>query len=653
MDIVYFIIAILFAIVVSDIIGSIFTKIPQIIIQIIIGGIVSLLPFSNEFDFNPEIFMLVIIKPLIFNEAQRLSLDELKKYSKPILSLSLVLVVVTGAFTSIMVKLIMPEMSLATAFILAAIIIPTNSSVLRSLTENLKFPRHIFHILENESLFNEAVAILMYELALSVSISREFILRTTVFEFIFKIIGGIVIGTLLGLIIVKLRYSIAKSNFENPSMMIVIQLITPFVVYIISEEYLHLSGIMAVIMSGIVHKAEKPVLNLKSTKLQVISNSTWEVVDYTLEGVGAVMLGLILPNAITNILKNDLKILFKLSYISVFVYFAVASLRFLWVFLRTDMFKISNDKKIKDSIVYALSGIHGTVNLIIALLIPVEDNSRNVFFFREDLIFIAALAILISIIVPAIIFPLFFDIKDEIKGEYTFDKVKKAMLEYTVSELVNGSKNKNDYSMIYVKNILEGQLSFLGKESESKLDREEIRKIFGEAHKIQLKAVDELSNQQHINAQVLSFYKAYISNLDKFSIKSKFLKLKLDLIDKKIRRSSKNSNYEEYRKNFIEDLNTVHEYSCDVALSYLHKIIDGSNYKNVSFVIKHYNEKLKGKVNDIDALERSKDVKNYLSKVFSIENTFIEDYLEKGLISESLADELKEQVSYDQLIYMK
>ena len=227
------------------------------------------------------------------------------------------------------------------------------------------------------------------------------------------------------------------------------------------------------------------------------------------------------------------------------------------------------------------------------------------------------------------------------------------MLEYTVSELVNGSKNKNDYSMIYVKNILEGQLSFLGKESESKLDREEIRKIFDEAHKIQLKAVDELSNQQHINAQVLSFYKAYISNLDKFSIKSKFLKLKLDLIDKKIRKSSKNSNYEEYRKNFIEDLNTVHEYSCDVALSYLHKIIDGSNYKNVSFVIKHYNEKLKGKVNDIDALERSKDVKNYLSKVFSIENTFIEDYLEKGLISESLADELKEQVSYDQLIYMK
>ena len=88
MDIVYVIIALFLAIVVSDILNKIFPKIQVIFFQIIIGILVSYLPFFREFNFDPELFMLIIIKPLIFGEAQKISLDELKKYLEPIFSLS-------------------------------------------------------------------------------------------------------------------------------------------------------------------------------------------------------------------------------------------------------------------------------------------------------------------------------------------------------------------------------------------------------------------------------------------------------------------------------------------------------------------------------------------------------------------------------------
>ena len=146
MDKIYIIIAFLLAIVVSDLLSKIFNKVDLIFIQILMGIIISFLPFFREFQLNPELFMLIIIKPLIFNEAQKLSINELKKYFKPIFSLSLFFVVISVIIMGVMVNNIIPEISLSTAFIIAAIIIPTNSGIVKSLSEKLQFPKHTFHI---------------------------------------------------------------------------------------------------------------------------------------------------------------------------------------------------------------------------------------------------------------------------------------------------------------------------------------------------------------------------------------------------------------------------------------------------------------------------------------------------------------------------
>ena len=87
MELLYAIIAMLLAITISDILYEILEKVPLIFIQIFMGCIISFLPFFKEFELEPELFMIIVIKPLIFSEAQHVSKDELKKHKNEIFSL--------------------------------------------------------------------------------------------------------------------------------------------------------------------------------------------------------------------------------------------------------------------------------------------------------------------------------------------------------------------------------------------------------------------------------------------------------------------------------------------------------------------------------------------------------------------------------------
>lgn len=658
MEVVYIIVALLLAIVISDILSKVFPKVPVIFFQVIIGVLISYLPFFEVFELNPELFMIIIIKPLIFSEAQKFSMDELKKYFNPIVSLSVPLVIVTVFVTVILINLIFPNIPIFTIFILASMVIPTNSGVIKSISENLQFPKDALHILEGESLFNDSIGILMFDLALSASIANTFHLHESIFEFIYVILGGLIVGLILGFIISHLRCWLVKNNFENAPMMVIIQIITPFVVYVIAEEYIHVSGILAVIISGMVHGYEKPILNLKSTKLQVISDSTWNVIDYVLDGLVALMLGISLPEVIINISIYNLKEFRNLILISVLVYLVVAILRFLWVTLQPNIFKEkeeNNISKFKNGLIYALSGVRGTITLVIAFSIPIITDAGEVFLFREELIFIAAMVILISLITPTIIFPMIIPKKDENDNEYDFNEIRKKMINHTIFEMENNNKYKDDYSLTIALKILRDQLIFLDDEYTQRGNREEIEKILDETVKIRIKATEELVNQNKISKNIGLFYKRYLMHLNKKDIVSALVKFKIWRVKQKLKVSSKydKSNNLKYKDKFVDEFLIAQEHSCKAALSYLNNNINNNNYASVSVVIEYYQKKLENNANEFEENNVIQDVKTCLAEIFQIENTFVQDYLENGLISPTLANELIEQISYDELIYYK
>lgn len=657
MEIVYIMVAILLAIVISDILSKVFKSVPIIFFQIIIGVLISYLPFFREIELDPELLMIILIKPLIFSEAQRLSLDNFKKCYKPILSLSLALVIITIIITGMLINLIFPRIPLTMTFILIAMIIPTKAGIVESISNRLQFPHSIFHILEGESLFNECIAILIFDIALKAFTESEFVIGELVYEFVFALLGGLVVGIILGFIIIKIRQWLAKNNFENPSMMVVIQIITPFVVYMIAEKYLHVSGILAVIVTGMIHGLEKPMLNLKSTKLQLISDNTWDLIDYLLNGIIAIYLGLSLPSIIANIGEGIDFTIWELILISVLVYMVVIALRFLWVLIQPRKFKVGGEHKInsvKGAIIYALSGVHGTITLLIALSIPVLITDTEMFILRQELIFIAALAILISIVIPTMVFPVIFTKKDKKASTDAFKDVRREMIYHTIFELERVN-DKKDYNLMSVVNTLRSQLVFLDEPNTKRIDKDEIENILSKTTEIELKAVDELIKENKISKNSGLLYKKYTTYSNKMNMASLIVKFRMWLIKKKIKKSMEiyKDKDLEFGTKFIEEFKTAKGHSCKAALSYLNDNISRENYEAQSFVIEYYKKRVANGMSELDLDDSKQSVKKYFSKAFRIEHTFVQDCLEKGLISDSLGDELKESISYDEMIYYK
>ena len=653
MELLYAIIAMLLAITISDILYEILEKVPLIFIQIFMGCIISFLPFFKEFELEPELFMIIVIKPLIFSEAQHVSKDELKKHKNEIFSLSFTLVIITILVTGVFMKIIIHSIPLTIIFILAAMTIPTNVNFVKSISSRFKFPKGILAILEGESLFNDSIAIVMFDFVLAASLTGKFSLSEYVSEFLFIIIGGIVVGFVLGVIIVQLRIYITRKDFENPPMMVIIQLITPFIVYIIAEDYAHVSGILAVIVAGMVHIVEQHLLNLKSTKLQVISNITWDVVEYVLEGLVSIILGISIPSIIKGIMKENKSMFWELILIAILLYFIVIGLRYVWIMINPKTFKLEKENISKHLYrsIFALSGVHGTITLATALSIP--DKIPGDVLSKNDLIFIATIVILISLIVPAIFFPLVLNKKEEDKSKYDFESARLNIITYTISQLELLMNDTNYKSLGVVLRTLRGQMSILKEESSPRPEKNKIQEIFNFTTEMEINIVDEIVREGKVSKEVGEFYKLY-SKYNKKRLSSFIAEIRIWLIKKKLKRLYKKSNYNstEYFNEFMKQFDFIKETVCERILQYLNKNINNEEYYDMSFMIEYYERKMGKDNHNYDFKGDYKEIRTYYSKAFSIELTLIQDYLEGNMISAKVASELREQVSYDEMIYI-
>lgn len=656
MEFVYILITLLLAIVVADVLGKIFKSVPSIFFAIAIGVAISYLPVFQEVDLNVELVMLLIIKPLIFSEAQKLSIDQVKKNYKAIFSLSMCLMFVTLLVTARMVHAIYPKMPAVFTLILIAMVIPTNTTILESVSKNLKFPHNILHILEGESLFNECIAVLIFDLALVAIETSHFQIRGLAYEFVASLIGGLIIGFILGSIIIMIRGWLETKNFESPAMMVSIQVITPFIVYSVAAKVFHVSGILAVIVAGMLHSIEKPMLNIRSTKLQIISDSTWDFIHYVLDGFVAIYLGLILRSVISNLENDGAYSIPFLIALAIVIYLVTIGVRFVWVILQPVKFQIVNSsrkKRIEGAAIYALSAVHGTVTLLIALSIPVLAPYPEMGLLRQEIILVVSIIILLSIIVPSIVFPIMLPKKQKRISPEAFEEVKKEVIYYAIFEL-ESTYGKKDENVRAVTNILRKQLAYLKKSHFKPVPHDEIEKLLIKATEIELEAVEQLVEEGKISRYNGTLYQAYIIHANKNDIIAKLIHLRLAFIRFKMERNiGKHSNKKlEEKYQIVKDLKIAKHYGCNAVLDYLKEEMNNENYEVFAFVKKYYKKKNGNEINEFDT-DSKKAIKKYVSKAFRMQHIFIQDQIEKGLISSALGDELIESLSYDEMIYYK
>ena len=389
-------------------------KITLPLLQIAAGALLCHYGFSVAFD--PHLFMLLFIPPLLFLDGWRMPKEALFNEFKPIMSLAVGLVVMTVIGIGFFIHWLVPEVAIATAFALAAILSPTDPVAVSAMTVNSPLPSRMAHILEGESLLNDASGLVCFNFAVIAALTGEFSLSDAVKEFLKVSTGGIICGLAVVWLIGRAnRFLVKRTKKEEPSVQILISLLIPVITYLVAEE-IHVSGILAAAVAGIaIHHEELAGRFSAATKMQ--SNAVWDTVQLTLNGIIFILLGAQLPRMFTympNVAREATasNVWMLLGYITA-IGVALMVVRFLWIWLSMSLKVFKDKRKDKQTIkpnlrsvaVMAVSGIKGSVTLAGILTLPLfmPDGSR--FPDRDFVIFLAMGVILFSLIVATLFLP--------------------------------------------------------------------------------------------------------------------------------------------------------------------------------------------------------------------------------------------------------
>ena len=549
------------------IIGSFLNKyiprIPAALFQIILGFLVSYLAIPLHFEFESEAFMALIIAPLLFTDAYKASRSELWLYKKPIVYMAVGLVITTVVVVGYFINYIIPSISLGAAFALAAILSPTDAVAVKSITKGMKLPKGLMSILEGESLLNDAAGIVSFKIALAAIITGTFSLANASREFFIAAIGGGLFGVLIGLVIISAKYVNRKFLNSEPSILVLIQLILPIVIYFSAEEF-HFSGIIAVVFAGILLNFERYLLQEDSLDNQaVISiNYNQDTVSYLLNGFVFVLLGYLLPNIFKDMITYpDLTMNTAIFYV-ILITIALIITRFIFVyifyisfqqhtfktsrniveFLKTKQLDVGNYSRFEYALITSLCGIHGTVTLATALMIPFTiGTTGEPFPLRNAILFIGSGVVLLSMIIGTIFLPLIIKTEDEEIEHKNYERSK--VLNEVINKLqekyynkLNTDSERMGYA-IAIKKLQEQQVYFCNNRKELIKYTKELFKLVRNAEQEKVNELLAKYDNNRFLKRVFEVRDWRIRKLVTYSVyKQLFITLRLSSLEKTFKR---------------------------------------------------------------------------------------------------------------------
>ncbi|MCL2859396.1 MAG: Na+/H+ antiporter [Oscillospiraceae bacterium] len=403
-----YILILLFAILISNFINKFIPVISVPIIQIFLGIGIALLPIGFHLELNPELFFVLFIAPLLFNEGMLTDKKSLWSLKRPIFLLAFGLVFITVLAIGGFINILMPAIPLAACFALAAALAPTDAVAVGNLAKRIKIPSKITNILEGESLINDASGLVCFQFAIAAMLTGTFSATNAGITFLVIAIGGALVGAVFTLIKYIFIRWIRSYGMENVTLHILIEILTPFIIYIIAEK-LGVSGVLAVVVAGIIHSFNRKRLNPETASLNIASQSIWSMLSFTLNGLVFLILGTQLPDIIKIIWNNS-----SINNIQIILYivlFTIALLlvRFLWsiFIIKKDIYNSEDNKlgRFNTSLIISMSGARGTVTLASAMAIPLLLLNGSQFPERNLIIFMASGVIICSLLISNFLLP--------------------------------------------------------------------------------------------------------------------------------------------------------------------------------------------------------------------------------------------------------
>ena len=364
-------------------------RIPYPILLVLGGLVLGVVPGMPEFELQPEVVFFGVLPPLLYISAFFTSLRDLRATMKPIGLLAVGLVVATTLGVAVIAHAFIAGLSWPSAFVLGAIVSPTDPLAATSIARRFGVPRKLVTIVEGESLVNDGTGLVAYRVAVAAVVAGSFSAFYAGGLFVVSVGGGIGVGLAVGWIVRQIR-----RRLDNPPAEITISLLTGYIAFI-PAELMGVSAVLAAVTAGVYLGWHTPELTNAQVRLQ--ATGVWEIVQYLLNALLFVLIGLQLPVVLDAL--GDYSTATLVGYAAL-VSGAVIVLRFAWVFavLQAPKWIARRMSSWRGAVFVSWAGMRGAVSLAAALALPLRTDDGDPFPGRDLILFLTFAVILVTLV---------------------------------------------------------------------------------------------------------------------------------------------------------------------------------------------------------------------------------------------------------------
>ena len=439
MELLIYLILFLFVLIVSSTTNKLLPFLPLPLVQILLGiGIGLFLP-NTDFHLNTELFLAVVIGPLLFREAQEADITSVLKHWRIIVYLIFPVIFISTLSLGSLAHFLWLSLPLAACVAVGAALGPTDLVAFASLSERFSFPKRVSNILKGEGLLNDASGLVAFRVALAAWTTGAFSLSQAGTSLALSILGGFAVGFVTAMINRFLHTFLLSLRATDIASELLLELSLPLMTFFIAEE-IHVSGIIAVVVAGILKASRFKKITLLEAQVDTVTDTVWHTVTFMLNGSVFVILGMELEMITEPILTNPLYNPLLLLVSVVLLTFLLFAIRFVMIYgfyiWRTRRLKKSLRKYMKDMLLLTFSGVKGTVSIATILLIPTNLEQEY-----PLLLFLVAGVTLLSFLTGLLVLPHLSEEQEETK-DYLMHI---AILNEVTGELekeLEGHKNK-------------------------------------------------------------------------------------------------------------------------------------------------------------------------------------------------------------------
>ncbi len=362
-------------------------------IVLVIGGLVlGFVPHLPAVQLDPDLVLLIFLPPLLYWESITAPTDVMLENAGQIGVLAIGLVVATTVAVAVTAHALVPGMSWAVAFVLGAIVSPTDELAAVPVLEHFRLPRHLIAIIDGESLLNDATALVLYATAIAAATTGVFLLGHTLLQMLVTVIGSLAIGYLVGLIAVALWRRITDVQLQG-----VISVIVPFLAYLPAEK-LGMSGVLAVVVAGVSINRQTARVLTAASRTQIVG--FWNTLVFLANAILFLLVGLQLHRVADTAFSHHPwgAVVGYAIAVNVVIVVVRISLALLAEYAPTLAPPDHAAPNWKNALIAAWSGLCGAVSLAAALAIPIALPDGSPFPYRDLIVFVTFSVILVTLV---------------------------------------------------------------------------------------------------------------------------------------------------------------------------------------------------------------------------------------------------------------